>query len=197
VFSRRILLLTLSFSTACGDQPPEPVRTPPTSVSYQGFRIQVHVLLADGSFLGVPEMSLSIRFGLWGNDPIHTTTVLRVRQSEQGWLQEEVLTYNSRNATLRIPVNDGSYFARQPYSDADWRRFDRETGAVLLGVRTGEELRPGEADMIEVSASGDTVWRRRVALAPVRLTRTLLEPTLDSLESVVNRTGGSRTRLRP
>jgi len=161
------------------------VRSPPTSVSYQGFRIQVHVLLADGSFLAVPEMSLFIRFGHWGNDPIHTTTVLRVRQSEQGWLQEEVLRYNSRNATLRIPVNDGSYFARQPYSDADWRRFDRETGSVLLGVRTGEELRPGEADMIEVSASGDTVWRRRVALAPVRLTRTLLEPTLDSLESVV------------
>ena len=167
------------------------VPSPPTSVSYQGFRIRIHVLLADGSFLGEPEMSLFVVFGVWGNDPIDTQPVLRVHQSAQGWLQEEVLRYNHRNATLRIPVDDGSYFAPHPYSDADWRRFDRETGSVLLGVRTREDLRPGEAELVEVSASGDTVWRRRVALAPVRLTRTLLEPTLDSLEAVVIERGAA------
>ena len=118
--------------------------------------------------------------------------MLRVRKTGGRWAQNEVLRYNHRNAGLRVPYRDGSYFAAQPYSDSDWPRWDRETGSLLLGRRAGEDLRPGEAELVEVSASGDTVWRRRVALAPVRLTPAMLRPTLDSLEAMLRRREGDR-----
>ena len=105
----------------------------PTSVSWQGHYIRARVLLDDGSFLGYPLIPASIEFGLFGDDPIHTTPVLRVRKTGGRWAQNEVLRYNHRNATLRLPYRDGSYFAAQPYSDSDWPRWDRETGSVLLG----------------------------------------------------------------
>ena len=160
----------------------------PTSVSWQGHYIQARVVLDDGSFLGYPLIPASIRFGLWGDDPIHTTPVLRVRKTGGRWVQNEVLRYNHRNATLRVPIGrDGSYFAAQRYSDSDWPRWDRETASVLLGRCAGEDLRPGEAELVEVGASGDTVWRRRVDLAAVRLTPARLDSTLDSLEALLRR----------
>ena len=164
----------------------------PTSVSWQGHYVQARVVLDDGSFLGYPLIPASIEFGLWGDDPIHTTPVLRVRKTGGRWAQNEVLRYNHRNSTLRVPIGDGSYFAAQPYSDSDWPRWDRETASLLLGRRVGEDLRPGEAELVEVSASGDTVWRRRVALAPVRLTQAILRPTLDSLEAMLKRREADR-----
>jgi len=69
----------------------------------------------------------------------------------------------------------------------------RAAGSVLLARRTGEDLTPGEAEVVEVSVSGDTVWRRRVALAPVRLTQAVLESTVDSLVVALER----REEARP
>ena len=158
---------------------------PPTSVSYQGFNIRLYVLLDDGSFLGVPSIGASVRLGFWGDDPIHTTPVLRVRNSKQGWLQEELLRYDIRNATMAIPYRDGHYFSAQRYSDSDRYRLDRESGSVVLARRAGDELRPGEAELIEVSASGDTVWRRRLEFEPVRLSQAMVDATIDSVVTVV------------
>lgn len=162
------------------------IPAPPTSVSYQGFPIQVHVVLADGSFLGVPSIPASVRFGLLGDDPIYMRPVLRVRETAEGWVMEEVLRYSIRNATMGIPLRGAGYrFGIQPYSDVDWRRLDRATGGVLLARRTGKDLQPGEGEVVEVSTSGDTVWRRKVALAPIRLTRARLESTIDSVTRVL------------
>ncbi len=162
------------------------VPAPPTSVSYQGFPIQVHVVLADGSFLGLPSIPASVRLGHLGDDPIYTRPVLRVREAAEGWVQEEVVRYSIRNASMAIPLHRaGHRYGAQPYSDVDWRRLDRATGSVLLARRTGKDLQPGEVQVIEVSTSGDTVWRRKVALAPMRLTRAMLESTIDSVARVL------------
>ena len=164
------------------------VPNPPTSVSYQGFPIRLYVLLDDGSFLGVPDIPATIRLGigLFGDDdPIDTMSVLRVRKSGRDWVQEEVLRYSIRNRTQVVSAG-GHRFAGQTYSDADWYRLDREAGSVVLGRRVGRDLKPGEAEVVEVGASGDTVWRRGVALAPVRLTRAMLESSIDSLAEILN-----------
>jgi len=163
------------------------VPNPPTSVSYQGFPIRLYVLLDDGSFLGVPVIAASIRLGLLGDDPIDTMSVLRVRKSGRDWVQEEVLRYSIRNATQVIHLGGSDRFAGQTYADSDWYRLDREAGTVLIARSAGKDLEPGEAEVIEVSASGDTVWRRRVALAPVRLTRAMLESSIDSLADILER----------
>ena len=157
----------------------------PTSVSYQGFPIRTYVLLEDGSFLGVPGIPAGVRLGRWGGDPIHTKPVLRVRVSKRGWLQEELLRYDVRNATMAIPFRDGHYFAGQPYSDSDWYRLDREAGSVVLARSAGDDLQGGEVDLIEVNATGDTVWRRRLELEPAKLSRAMLDATMDSLVRVV------------
>ncbi|MDE2873254.1 MAG: hypothetical protein OXQ94_16370 [Gemmatimonadota bacterium] len=158
---------------------------PPTSVSYQGFPIRVHVLLDDGSFLGVPSIGASVRLGFWGDDPIHAKPVLRIRNSKQGWLQEELLRYDIRNATMAIPYRDGHYFAGQTYADSDWYRLDRDAGGAVLARMVGDDLQPGETKLTEVSALGDTVWRRRLRFEPAKLSQAMLDATIDSLVAVV------------
>ena len=167
---------------------------PPASVGFQGFRIRSYVFLEDGSFLGVPDIPATIELGvgLFGGDPIDTLPMLRVRRSGRHWVQEEVLRYGIRNKTQVISAG-GHRFAGQTYSDADWYRLDREAGSVLLGRRVGEDLKPGEAEVVEVGASGDTVWRRGVELGAVRLTRAMLESSIDSLAEILKR----REKARP
>jgi len=157
----------------------------PASVSYQGFPIRTYVFLEDGSFLGVPGISTRVRFGHWGDDPIHTKPVLRVRRSDKGWLQEELLRYDFRTATMAIPYRDGYYHAGQPYADSDWYRLDREAASVVLARSAGDDLQGGEADLIEVNATGDTVWRRRLELEAAKLSQAMLDATMDSLVDVV------------
>ena len=127
------------------------VPNPPTSVSYQGFPIRLYVLLDDGSFLGKPDIPATIRLGigLFGDDPIDTMSVLRVRKSGRDWVQEEVLRYSIRNATQVVSAG-GHRFAGQTYSDADRYRLDREAGSVVLGRRVGRSFM--------LSASSGQVW---------------------------------------
>ncbi len=158
---------------------------PPTSVSYQGFPIRVYVLLEDGSFLGTPSIGASVRLGFWGDDPIDTKPVLRVRDSEQGWLREELLRYDIQNNTMALPYRDGHYFAGQEYADSDWYRLDRESGSVVLARMRGDDLRPGETELVEVGAAGDTVWRRRLEFEPARLSRAMLDAAIDSVVAAV------------
>jgi len=163
------------------------VPNPPASVGYQGFPITTDVLLADGSFLGIPNIPASVRLGLWGDDPMNALPVLRIHESGQQWLLEEVYTRNVRNLTLAVPLGDGYYFAAQPYSDADWHLLDRETGSVVVARLTGDDLQAGEVELIEASASGETVWRRRLGFRPIRLGEVMVDNTIDGLIKAVNR----------
>ena len=51
----------------------------------------------------------------------------------------------------------------------------------------GEGLGPGEADLVEVTARGDTAWHRRLRLEPVPVTPEMAEVEIDAL---VERAGG-------
>lgn len=157
------------------------VPNPPTSVSYQGFHVRVHALLADNSFLGVPSIPASIKEGLTGDDPMERTPVLRVRDSPEGWIQEAVAWTWARDSRLVISGahDDAVLFAAQPYSEADYYGMDPGAGTVVVARKTGGGLEPGEAEFLEISATGDTVWRRRLKFRPIRLTRAMLDATID------------------
>lgn len=163
------------------------VPNPPSSVGYQGFPIVTDVVLADGSFLGIPNVPVSVRLGLWGDDPMYTLPVLRVHESGQQWLLDEVFTRNVRNLTLAVPLGDGHFFAAQPYSDADWHLLDGDAGSVVVARLAGNDLQAGELELIETSALGETVWRRRLGFKPIRLSEVMLDTTIDGLASTVKR----------
>lgn len=161
------------------------VPNPPTSVGYQGFPIRVNAHLADGSFLGFPTLPASMEMGLWGDDPITTLPLMWVRENSSGWRHDPVFWQNIRNETLLV-ADDGYHFTGQPYSDADIYWEDPGAGTFVVFRRAGEDLGPGETDLIEVSAPGDTVWKRRMAFDPVRLTRPMVDAAIDDWRSVVD-----------
>ena len=162
------------------------VPNPPTLVSYQGFRIRADALLADGSFLGIADIPTTVRMGIWGDDPMHNLPLLRVQGSGTSWSTEPVFWLNARNGTMGIQTGDapedGYSFSAQPYGDADLKVFDPGVGTILIARRASQELGPGEAELLEVSAEGDTLWRRRLAFKPIRLSETVLEAKIAELE---------------
>jgi len=163
------------------------VPNPPTSVGYQGFPIRLDAHLADGSFLGFPSIPASVRQGLWGDDPISTRPVLWVRETSSGWGHAPVFWQNIRNRTLLVRTEEGGlHFAGQPYSDGDIYLEDPGAGSVVVVRTAGEHLGPGETELIEVGAAGDTVWQRRLEFDPVRLTRPMVEAAIDDWRSVVD-----------
>ena len=158
------------------------VPSPPTSVGYQGFPIRFDALAPDGTFLGFPTMGASTRVGLWGDDPIDSLAVFSARESADGWVRETVYWRNIRDNTIVITYDGWLTFAGQPYSVADEYRLEPGTGTVLVARVAGE------AELFELSAVadgarsvGDTVWRRRLAFEPIRLTRTMVESAIDQV----------------
>ncbi len=164
------------------------VPNPPTLVSYQGFPINVGAILDDGSFLGDPGIPATYELGLWGDDPIDREPVLRVWESDAGWSQETVAWINKRNGGLGITLNDGFYIVGQPFAAADQYRLDRGAGTVMLARLSRDYLEPGEAEFLEISAGGDTIWRRRVSFDPLRLTRPMLDEAIDGHAETLDRT---------
>ena len=160
------------------------VPNPPTSVSYQGFPIRVNAHLADGSFLGRPSIPASIRLGQWGDDPITALPLFLVRETSEGWKSETVFRRNDRNALLAVPQGNGLHgFTGQPFTDADMYWEDPGAGTVVVARSAGEHLGPGETELIEVNATGDTVWKRRMRFEPVVLTRPMVEAAIDDWNS--------------
>ena len=160
------------------------VPNPPTSVSYQGFPIRVNAHLADGSFLGRPSIPASIEMGHWGDDPMDTKPLVWIRETSGGWKQGFVFWRNIRNATLAVPQgNDLHGFTGQPFTDADQYWEDPDAGTVVVARSAGEHLGPGEADLLEVSATGDTVWERHLQFEPIQLTRPMVEAAIDDWNS--------------
>lgn len=166
----------------------ETVPNPPTLVSYQGFRILADALLADGSFLGVANVPVSVWVGLWGDDPIHSVPILKVSESEDGWSAAPVFWRNSRNQFLVVVRDDGDGYhsAAQPYGDPDLTVFDPGAGTILIARCAGEDLGPGESEVLEVSAGGDTLWRRRLAFRPIRLSQAVVEARIAELEVLLS-----------
>lgn len=162
------------------------VPNPRTLLNYRGFPIRVNAHLADGSFLGFPTRGPPVGVELGCKDYADEKPVLRVFETDTGWVHELVFRRKSRNGTLAVPIGIGCSYSPHPYSDADLYWEDPGAGTVVV-VRTSlEHLDPGRSELFEVSAAGDTLWKRSLAFQPIRLTRDMLEATLNDLGSVLD-----------
>lgn len=94
-----------------------------------------------------------------------------------------------------IRFDDGSsaypeaMFATQPFSDADLSYFDGDKGSVGIVRRNGA---PGEVAVTEITARGDTVWGRTLAIPSVPIGADQVEDTVQHLAS---RAAASAQRL--
>ena len=159
----------------------------PGNVSYQGFRIEVVSRFPDGSFLGKPSIALSVLVGARGDDPIHNVPLLRAFESGDGWSLGALWRLNMRNENLWFKLSDHRQrhmFAIQPFSDADRYKPDPVAGTVILARNAGENLGAGEAELLELTSAGDTVWQRQLRFDPIRVAGPILD---EPFERYLNR----------
>ena len=144
----------------------------PGTVSYQGFRINVDARFADGSFIGSPGIPAAIRVGMLGDDPIDSLPLLLIADSGEGRSHKPLAWLNIRNAIVWLNLGEaGPAFGAQRFSDADRYRVDPGTGTVVIVRSGGDDIEPGEAELLEVAApTGNSVWRRRLRFDPILLT---------------------------
>lgn len=123
------------------------------------------------------------------NDPVDSVPLLRIRQSGDGWLPEPLFTLNTRGATLLVPGESHIFLPPHPYSTADRYVADPSAATVLVARVEGQHLRAGEAELLEISVEGDTLWRRLLAFDPVRPTREFLEATIEDVVKMLGPEG--------
>lgn len=144
---------------------------PLAAVSFQGLPLDLH-WPADGSYLGTPTMYTRTSPTGKTSGPVPRRPVVRVRDLGNGrWSDPEPLLWlDVGNLAHVIPIPDGHITRSQPFGDPDYVRF--EPGAAVVMRSKGS---PGAVELIEVDASGDTVWHRRVELPPRRLTAAMVD----------------------
>ena len=167
----------------------------PGNVSYQGFRLEVVSWFPDGSFLAKPRLALSVLVGARGDDPIHSVPLLRVFASGDGWSHRPLWRLNIRNEHLWFKLSNGGHsFSAQPFSDADRYEVDLSAGTVVLARNAGENLGAGEAELLELTAAGDTVWQRWLRFDPIPLAGSVLDEQVDRFLAVLQkRAPGARS----
>ncbi len=158
----------------------EAVQGPPSSISYQGFRVAV-AWPRNNVYLGVPLVAPSIEKGTAASAPVvgpmTQQPLLRVRRSLDGQWHDPAsllsLDYRSRiNATQ---IRDGSWaYGAEPFADADQIRFDPGRAVVLRQNRS-----PGGVELTEVNGQGDTIWHRPLQFEPKLLTPEMIDEKLD------------------
>ncbi len=158
----------------------------PRNVSYQGFQIDGHARFPDGSFLGEPSIAASIRMGMSGDDPIHSLPLLRIHETEDGWSHRPLWRRNIRNETLWLKLpDDQPVFTVQPFSDADRYQVDPVAGTFVLARNTGGNLGAGQAELLELTSAGDTVWQRRLQFDPVPVLGSVLDEQVEVFVGVL------------
>ena len=160
----------------------------PPFVSWRGFPLAVEALLGDGGFLAKPTIPGMVSEGLTGDDPIQEIPFLHAAQREGSWALDTVALVSTRNTTIVFPIagNDFPRLLTQPWvrEDACWA--DGVTESVVC-ART-QDMPPGIVEMVEVAvSSGDTLWMRRLQLAPIPLSEQEVEADVERTASVVAR----------
>ena len=153
---------------------------PPATVSYQGRSVDLH-WPAEGSYMGAPPINISSTPTGEALLPDARRPVVRIRDLGSGrWSDPEpFLWLDIGNMTHVISIPDGvlnlEIVTAQPFGDPDHVRF--EPGAAVVMRPKGD---PGTVELIEVDASGDTVWHRRVDLAPRPLTSEMVDEVAET-----------------
>ena len=97
---------------------------------------------------------------------------------------DTVALLDVRRVALGIRFDDGSspfpeaMFTTQPFADSDLSYLDGDRETVGIVRRNGA---PGQVVVTEITARGDTAWRRSVALPPVPLRPGQVEEALQDL----------------
>lgn len=169
----------------------ETLPPPPTTVSYQGFRIRTEAVLEDDTYLGVPQIPDHIEIG-WAGSPFDEQPILRVRRSADGWATDTLFWLDNQNKILALGDPDGegewSYFGAQPFAENDLYAVDLQRERVIVARRNGS---PDAVELYSLAPSGDTLWHRSLELTPVPLTEARLESRVGELAEQVRRAAGA------
>ena len=177
----------------------------PSSVSYRGFRFRPLAMLEDGSLLVFPSVDSAYRIGFWGGDPVDELPVVRLKERDGRWTADTLAVLDVSEEVLGTGDPDNlalTMFTIQPYRDSDQVFYNAQSQSVVLVRMKG--LRPGEVDLTELSAEGDTVWSRRVSFTPLALSASdvdeMVEGLAERLVSAPGRTpslmGDARSSVR-
>lgn len=163
----------------------------PSSVSYRGFRFRPLAMLEDGSLLVYPSVDSAYRIGFWGGDPVDELPVVRLMERDGHWTVDTLAILDVRTEVLGTGDPDNlalTMFTAQPYRDPDQVFYWQSQSVVLVRMRG---LGPGEVDLAELSAEGDTVWSQRMSFAPVALPAKEVEELVDGLAGRLAEVRGS------
>ena len=144
---------------------------PPRRLSFRGFPLGAQALLHDGSFLAIPRVPPAVLTGFDGDEPIEYLPVYHVRAEGDDWTMKTIAMLDTRNRDMSIrprgtPFEDRGLELGQPLGDFDLTWFDPDAGSAVVLRRN---LGGGAVELLEIEASGDTLWRRRISPAPVPL----------------------------
>ena len=124
-------------------------------------------------------------------------SVLRIARSGRGWTQDTVVVLDKHNGALGLRLDDdlrfpAATFARQPFGDFDLMYVDAVASRVGVLRRN---LGRGDVELIELTADGDTVWRRRASLPALSLSEEIRSETVERFAQQAMT--ASRRRNRP
>ena len=152
----------------------------PSSVSHRGHSFGPIAMLEDGSLLVYPDVSSAYQSGWWGDDPVSELPVVRLSEQAGQWIVNTLAVLDVRDEILGTgsPDNLGlTMFAFQPFRDSDQVVYNATSETVVLVRMKG--LEPGQVDLTELSADGDTVWFRRMSFQPLALPMADVDEMLD------------------
>lgn len=150
--------------------------------------------LDDRGFLGLADLPPLPSLGLRGEPP-GPRAVLRLTPAGDGWMLDTIGALDVRHMILFVEVRGQSSRSfeqvsrGQPFSDTDLFWIDRGTESVGIVRRNGP---PGVVEIVEISAAGDTLWRRRLSLPAVPLTRERAERAIEEVVATVRPAGERR-----
>ena len=139
----------------------------------------------DGSHVAVPAFPWATVDGSPWGELVEAAPLLRISREAGSWEVDTLAMRNVRNTWLRFPVGGGRdpAVARHPWLVADFFAADPLNGTVVVG--RAQTMPPGVLELIEISATGDTLWARRIQLPPIAVERQDIEEGLDRLAAGV------------
>lgn len=174
----------------------ETLPPPPTTVSYQGFRIRTEAILRSNSYLGVPQIPDHIEIG-WGGTSFPEQPILRVYQAGDRWASDTLFWLDNHNKILALsdPNSEAgwSFFGAEPFAENDLYAIDLQREQIIIARRN---LAPDVVRVYSISPSGDTLWRRSLELDPVPLTEERVANRVDELAANVLRVAQSTSPTR-
>ncbi len=137
---------------------------PPRGLRFDGQRLRPQALLADGSFLAAPSVGAAAQTGFGGSEPIESIRVLHLLGEDDRWEMTPIATLDIRNQSMILTPegldSPSGIHTGQAYGDHDLTWYDPGAGTVVVLRRN---LGGGEVEVLEIAASGDTLWHRQLS----------------------------------